>query len=429
VRFRIYEYTYRDHSLTQLVSVREITHHAADIQWHVHIANTKSFTQSPTGGMRLPAPNDPGEKTIGGVGQSTDVLGQVLGANVQLGSLQTDQDGRLRVLGGFGRSESPSGAPLLGLFSPGWFDDVSDGPVRATIKLRGSDLIPMVQSSWIIAGVSAFAQPIVGIVSLYDLAYDLAVAHFGLVPPSQVSFTRDIYPILKRPVLMQWIDPDARQGHGPGLGGDFLNPQKFALLQNNNPTPGSPPRAAREAVFTRLKNPNGGGGDMPRLNGLTVTKYQYERMRRWSLGDFVADWNGVPVPRPFDQLTPQEQTIALDEASLWKGVGGAFSPGIEAGMHFGDFNTFESAFRIRQTLPPGYLTSTLSVPWQSDYSACGWGWWPSGRPNSVTSNGMAFENWARFTAPDTMINAWWKLGFVVKKQLNGQVVYLETERV
>jgi hypothetical protein len=355
---------------------------------------------------------------------------RLFGVNVPLGTLETDDCGRLRVLGGFGNSQSPSGAPLLGLFSAGWFDDVADGPVRATIRLLDSGLTPAVVSSWVIAGVPAYAQPIVGIVSLYDLAYDLAVEHFGLVPLPQVSFTGDIYSLLKRPVLMQWVDPDARQGHGPGQGGDFLSPQEFALLQNNDPTPGSPARTAREAVFTRLKSPTGGGGDMPRLNGLTVTAYQYERMRRWSLGDFLSDWTGVPVLCPFDQLAPLEQTMALDQASLGKGVGGAFSPGIEAGGHFGDFNTFESPFRIRQTLAPGYLTSTLSVPWQSDYSACGWGWWPSGRPNSVTSDSTTFENWARFTPPDTMLSAWWKLGFVVKRQLpNGNVAYLETERV
>jgi hypothetical protein len=439
VRFRIYEYDYgygypfqgfADQRVFTPPRVREITDRDAEIQWHVHLANLKSFTNNPTTG-KVPAPNDPGVKTLTAPGQTLNVSGRVLGVDVQLGTLMTDTDGTLRVLGGSGRSESPSGAPLTGLFNAGWFDDVSDGPVLATIRLRNSGEMPAVEPAWAVVGVPAFAQPIVGIVSLYDLAYDIAVQHFGLIPPSEVSFTRDIFPVLERPVLMQWVDADARQGHGPGRPGDFLEPVLFDLLRNNDPTIGSPARQARERVFARLKNPAGGGpGDMPRLNGLTLTKRQYELFRRWSIGDFLADWHGVPVSTPFDQLPPSERPSALDQASLWKGVGGAFSPGIEVGSHFADYQTFEGPFRIKGTLPAGHLTSTLSVPWQSDYAACGWGWWPSGRPNFVTPDGTTFRAWASFAAGESMPTAWWKLGFLAKRTLAGnRTAYLETERV
>jgi hypothetical protein len=295
---------------------------------------------------------------------------------------------------------------------------------------RHTGEMPPVESAWAVVGVAAFAQPIVGIVSLYDLAYDIAVQHFGLIPPPEVSFTRDIFPVLERPVLMQWVDADARRGHGPGAPGDFLG-VLFDLLRNNDPTLGSDARKARERVFARLKTPAGGGpGDMPRLNGLSLTKRQYELFRRWSIGDFLADWHGVPVCTPFDQLPPSEQPNALDQASLWKGVGGAFSPGIEVGSHFADYQTFQSPFRIKTTLPAGHLTSTLSVPWQEDYSACGWGWWPSGRPNYVTADGTTFNQWARFAAGESMPTSWWKLGFLAKRTLvGGRIAYLETERV
>jgi hypothetical protein len=76
------------------------------------------------------------------------------------------------------------------------------------------------------------------------------------------------------------------------------------------------------------------------------------------------------------------------------------------------------------------MTSTLSIPWQADYSACGFGWWPSGRPNSVTGDGTVFQEWARFAAGESMIESWWKLGFLAKRTLlSGLVAYLETERV
>src|SRR5207247_1833057 len=119
--------------------VREITADDADIQWHVHLANLKSFT-----GQDQHAPNDPGEHTIGGVNQSVDVTGTVLGVSVQLGTLKTDDKGRLIVVGGFGKSASPTNLPITGLFSPGWYDDVSDGPVRATITLKHTRTHPAV---------------------------------------------------------------------------------------------------------------------------------------------------------------------------------------------------------------------------------------------------------------------------------------------
>jgi hypothetical protein len=440
VRFRLYEYTYDDHTPPRVASVRRITAADAEVQWHVNLANLKSFTRDANISNRIPAPNDPGVQTLVGPNTRRDVTGRVLGADVQLGTLMTDAEATLRVLGGFGRSESPSGASLGGLFNAGWFDDVSDGPVWATIRLLNSGEMPPVEPAWVVVGVPRFAYPIVSVVTMYDVAYDLAVSHFGVEPLRDVSFTADIYPILQRAVFLQWADPDARRGHGPTGPANFLNPGQFALLRDNDSTPGSAARRAREHVFSHLKNPNGGGGDMPYLigppspeapnaDGLTVTRHQYERFRRWSSGDFLADWQGEPITRPFEQLPALEQTLILDQTSLWTGVGGTFGPGIEVGRHFGEYQTFEGPLRIKRTLPPGYLTSTLSVPWQADYSACGTGWWPSGRPNSVSPDGSTFKEWARFAPGDDMLKAWWKLGFLAKRPLPGlMAAYLEAER-
>ena len=128
---------------SEATSVRQITAREADIQWHVHLANLKSFTRDPARSNRIPVVNDPGVKTVS-VGESLEVVGAVFGADVQLGTLQADETGVLRVLGGFGRSESPGhpGAEPIGLYSPDWFDDVADGPVRATIRLRDTGEMP-----------------------------------------------------------------------------------------------------------------------------------------------------------------------------------------------------------------------------------------------------------------------------------------------
>jgi hypothetical protein len=443
-RFRIYEYTVFYSNFQQQAEqaldglyvgrlpmgtqVREITAKEADVRWHIHLANTKA-----TDLMGNSVANDPGEKTIAGVKQTLAVTGQIFNDHVQLGTLATDDDGRLQVLGGFGKSRSPSGTPLAGLFNSLWYDDMSDGPVRATITLHDSGEQPPVEPAWVIVGVPGFAHPIPNIVTLHDLAYDVArrlPQPYTLVPPIEVSFTNDIYPLLRRPVLMQWVSALARQGHSGQAHGNFFDPQLFNLLKDNNPNAMSAAYQARTLVFEALKNPAGGGDDMPRLALLTVTPFQYLRMRQWSNGNFVADWQGPPQIVPLNQLPSAQQPAALDKAGLITAVGGAFAPGIEAGRIMGDVTTYGKALRIRPDLAPGSLTAQLSIPWQADYTACGTGWWPAGRPNQVTHDGMTFYEWKPLAwgMPD-MVEKWSQLGFIARRQINNQDAFVETERL
>src|ERR1700687_2231366 len=432
VRVRIYEYTYRVGQPAKLIPVRpphhfvrEITAKDADIDWHVHLANRKSKNVN---GQQV---NDPGEKTIGGLHKHVEVVGAVLGDKVKLGTLLTDGAGRLVLLGGHGRSRSPSGALLGGLFNSGWYDDVSDGSVRATIKLKKGGAMPTVEPAWVIVGVPGFAHPITSIVSLYDLAYDVATRlppPNALTPPTLLSFTRHIYPMLIRPVMMQWVSQMAQMGHSGAGGGNFLDPARFNLLKDNNTDPSSSAYQERQFVFQQLKAPDGSGtGDMPKLWGLSVTQTQYDAFAKWAAGTFAADWVAPPVVTPFSQLTPLAQTRALDRTGLWTSVGGAFYPGIEACVVMNDPKTYESPFRIRHTLVPGALTEQLSVPWAADYTACGTGWWPGGRPNEVTQDGTTFYEWLNFGSMDKTVTDWWKLGFIAKKTVKGTKIYAETE--
>jgi hypothetical protein len=433
-RFRIYEYTYIVDKPPLLVKpnprVREITSEDAEIEWHVHIVNRKSRDANGN-----PVHNDPGVKSIGGQNQSLDVIGAVLGVDVPLGTLKTDDKGRLILLGGFGKSASPLHLPLSGLFSKGWYDDVSDGYVQATITMKAAAAKPGVEQAWVIVGVPRFAEPISAIVTMYDLAYDVATklaAPNTLVPPAAVSFTRDIYPVLFRAVMMQWANPDSRIGHSGGAFGNFLSPMPFDLLRSSDPTPGSPASIARNKVFNNLK-PNA-GADMPQLIGLQVTGTQFDQFKKWAAGNFIADWDGPSLPpppvKPFDQLTPPEQTQALDQTGLWTAVGGPFSPGIEAGTIMSQTSTYGQPFRINQALPPGALTEGLSVPWQADYRACGLGWWPSGRPEQVTKDGTNFYDWIPATMTyDQLVDDWWKLGFLFKKTIAQGDAYVEEERL
>lgn len=301
------------------------------------------------------------------------------------------------------------------------------------MRIKDTNEQPEVASAWVIVGVPAYATPIINIVTGYDLVYQIATelpATVRLIPPSEVSFTRDIYPVLKRTVLMQWVSSLARTRHSSGLGGDFLDPALFDLLRNNNPRPGSAERQAREHVFSKLRDPAGGGGNMSLISGrLTVTPLMYEKFRRWYVGDFIDDWNSEQQVVPFEQLPVEQQPDALDRAALESMVGGSFSPGIEVGEIISDTDIYEQPFRFKSNLLPGMLTQSLSIPWQADFNLCGSGWWPGGRPNSVTSDGINFYNWVpRRWSMNDMLHEWDKLGFIKRKEADSDI-YIEDERL
>ena len=430
-RFRIYEYTYADASATQVESVREITAQDAEINWTVHLANLKSYY--PTQQNRFP--NDPGPKPISGINQRVEVAGAVGDVPVQLGTLRTDDAGRLVVLGGFGESgpfKDDAGEPN-GIWNEGWYDDTSDGPVQAMLKLHGSGDTREAEPAWVITGVPPYATPTECVVTLYDLAYDLAIRQGLILPPAEVSFFNDIYPVLFRAVMSQWASSVGRVGHGRGERGDFLDTQLFDLLKTNSTDP--VPLQIRTGVFGKLKKPGGGGGNMPALSSLVVTPYQYECFRKWAPGDFRPDWptgyapDNPPKPRPFDAMSPLEQTIALDRAGLQSTVGGSFNPGIEGGSVMGT-PIYEAPFRIDRAQFPGTLTASLSIPWQADFRVCNESWWPSARPGSVTKNGTNFYDWVPFAWSNrNMVEQWWKLGFLKGEESAGAPVYVERERL
>jgi L-Lysine epsilon oxidase N-terminal len=96
---------------------------------------------------------------IAGRGQAfTPLKGSFQGLDVQLGDLLTDREGRLIVLGGFGTSQSVRPLPLDDFVNnDGWRDDVSDGPVRATIQLNGSGDRLAAEPAWVIVAPPDFA--------------------------------------------------------------------------------------------------------------------------------------------------------------------------------------------------------------------------------------------------------------------------------
>ena len=408
-RFRVYEFTYPDGSDVPS-AVREITNVNADIKWSVYVANEKSFRTDPS--QRFPIGRGP--VTLEGSHRGAEVEGDIWGSTVRLASLRRDDAGRLLVLGSSGNTGSLPGSGLNRLRNPGWWDDAGDGPVRAWLTFPDGTRVT-VEPAWVVVGLPAYAAPVINLVTLYDLAVDHAY-HAGLLPrPANPSFTRDIYPVLRRTVDLQWVSQEARRGHATGQPGDFVS--RVAALSSASQA--SLP--ARERVWSELKS---NGGRMPILTSLDLTSFQYAMLELWKDGTFNEDWVGHPIYPTLDSLPVVEQPTALDRGAMESMVGGSFSPGIEVCEVAGRPATWGTPLRISPTVTPGDLTRELAVPWQADFVACGTGWWPAGRPVSVKAAGTQYYTWLNMSAQQ-LLSKWPELGFL-KRQADGEV--LEEER-
>jgi hypothetical protein len=197
----------------------------------------------------------------------------------EIRAIQQGQNIRLLVLGGHGNAGSYKkgfGEPVIKHYAnnDGWFDDVSDGPVMARVKYKVTSedgrppdpktpkfLYATVEvPAWVIVGYPRYAPQIMDIVTMDELAYDIAIREFGYdtymygtppftgqAPPDPTNakalalwrenaqwnpdyypyFYRDIWPILTRPQNYQWLmDFDPFTGGDPhdttsGLEGNF----------------------------------------------------------------------------------------------------------------------------------------------------------------------------------------------------------------
>jgi hypothetical protein len=199
--------------------VKEIDSDDATIRWTVHLANKKAAWKQFEGlNGNAPLRNgavadrnslviDPGVRSLEGPEKVKKFDGgKFLGIKVPLGEMRTDSRGRLLVLGGFGHSASPSNAPLTTFANNnGWHDDVSDGPVTATVILKGSRKKVPVAPAWVICPPSKFAPGIYSVITLYDTLYQVAVDRLGVQVPPKPSFRNDIFPLLERAINTSWV--------------------------------------------------------------------------------------------------------------------------------------------------------------------------------------------------------------------------------
>jgi hypothetical protein len=219
---------------------------------------------------------------------------------------QQNNRNRLLVLGGFGNSGSMQagfGNPKIETYAnnDGWFDDVSDGPVGASLvgtlvaidghpAPEGSpqQIIAVDDPAWVIVGYPRYAPEIVDIVTMDDLVFDVAVRQFAAAPllygqppfdgtavPAagdlphwrrfarwnsayRPYFYRDVWPILTRPNDYGLVmDRDAFFGGDPhdlSPGGNFDEAElSVPPHENENPVDRERRRAKRQFLLDVLR--------------------------------------------------------------------------------------------------------------------------------------------------------------------------------
>ncbi len=396
---------------------RELTLADGDITWTVHLVNAKPSL----GGEGI---IDGTLQTLNGAGARASFTGTFGSTPVPLGDAEIDSEGRLIVRGGFGKSENPTDPSSLPNFptTPGWYDDVSDGPITAQIKV-GGNTFTAANGAWVICPPPRYSPTTYSISTLYDTLRQLAL---GTGQLGQPSFATDVYPILKRALDMRFVTAFAFGA------GDHDTLSVFAPPGGAGDT-----LAARQAVYAKLRP----SGDMPLLNdggGTTsqLRKFQDTFLQQWSQGTVTLDWPpSVPTTISAEGLT---------RAALENCVGAAFYPGIEAGGIPNSIQIttlkFAEPFRLDPTqVLPGDVTKGMARPWQGDFMLCGGpesdasndapSWWPAARPIGVYPyDDVANKRlWTLgvATSMSEMVANWHQLGFIVDKGLGKPV---ETEK-
>jgi L-Lysine epsilon oxidase N-terminal/L-lysine epsilon oxidase C-terminal domain len=482
-RFRVYGYN----SAGEVV--KEITADDAEITWEVHVANRKAawykflnaldlkqFVMIPDhrnadipGSRRQDLVIDPGARRISGVNQSGPEFALDTGwisfqegkpIEVPLGEIRTDEKGRLLFIGGEGHAASYNGAKAITFANnDGWYDDTSDGPVRATVRIGGRDLVA--EPAMVAVTPPNYGQGLHGPVTMYDVVYDLYLRQGWISPPEKILFWEHIFPIFQRLVGNQWVSQGVYFLFGAGSPSDFTDPAYLEKLASPDPEN----RPAREALFQWFRQPPqpwdedpdrraelppaqpaglppfyGDGVDYPNttIYDLAITETQYEWLRRWAEGDFETG-ERHEAPKSLSDVPLAQQPSVLDRAPLEDCLGGPFHPGIELtwpmrvpimwrepgdgllfrlkilkpdeepGDDYGVMLTPSVCLRPGGPLDgsgPGTLTRWLGIPWQTDEASCLSGYntsnylplpsfWAARVPNQV----LAMESYERLQDP------------------------------
>ena len=384
-RFRIYGY---DGTGTVIA---ELTAADAEMAWTVEVANLKAAWYQFQIALDLPeaATAEASVRRNAGVADRTALAiqggvrriegpsrsghryvfdgGHFQGIPVTLGELRTDKAGRLLVLGGHGISASVHhAAPTTYANNEGWYDDVSDGPVTATLTIGGR-AIP-VEPAWVVTAPPDYAPNLKSVRTMFDLLTDLYIGA-GWISPRPVTFTEDIQPILERMSGLQWTNAGfaAAFGHGSRL--DFGLPSTLASFAAPLPPddPGHEARRQFANAFRVIERDGSAPSPMPWLYGDAVTglrplpTHEYAALTDTQLAALQAWARGTYTPgepagiyAALEAVPLAAQPAMLDRAALDFCLADAFHPGCELTWPMRHLSLYSAPYRIRHAAPsPG----------------------------------------------------------------------------
>jgi hypothetical protein len=454
-QFRIYGYNAAGHAVRELQMGDGV-----DIEWTVELANGKAAwynfelaldipeaATAPPSTLRNASVKDrrmlsitPSPRSVRGVSAQGPQYhfddGSFMGSSVDLGELRTDAQGRLLVFGGQGKSASIDNKPPVTFANnDGWYDDTSDGPVTARVRLGGRYL--EVSPAWVVVAPPNYGPQQKSVRTMYALMTDMAIQAGQLPAPTRPSFRNDLLPIFTALCDLQWMNAGFAAGFGYGMPQYLLDPATLHKLSQ----PGDTYKELRRTVANAFRNPldndisqkpwpwvYGDAMDVPMppiqraMTSLTTT--QLALLDFWVEGEFVADYDGNALsPCSIDDLPLGEQPAMLDRSALEFCLADAFHPGCEMTWPVRHASMYMEPYRWRHrskdnpepdygsTLTPaeatsyngplyaqfaGSITRWMAIPWQTDTASCRSGYqpnydpylptfWPARVPNQVLS--------------------------------------------
>jgi hypothetical protein len=464
-RFRIYGLNAHG------AAVAELTPDNAVITWSAHLVNKKSSWYRFDAAMDIPLtanisvprrnPSisfadrsklviDPGRREIAGkntLGRTYQFdTGVFKGVKVPLGEIRTDENGRLLVLGGYGNSGTPSGAPIFTPSDPNsfnnaddWYDDMSDGPITAKVVFQGIEL--SVKPSWVVVAPPDYAPHTVAWRTMGDLMEQVAIEAGLTTFPAQVLFSKHIYPILGRLTGLQWVNAGFAAMFGANGALDMTNPVLIKKLsQSPCPRTGADPyqelRRTIMDAFRPFQNESLNRSAWPWIFGdafgyddtapaiyLALSDIRMTYLKHWTAGNFVDDSDLLARQSAIaiEAFPIGEQPEILDRASMHFCLADAFHPGCEMTWPMRHATMYTGVFRLRHQPPgwqepnygdkltqpivlqpsgplygsaPGDITRWMAMPWQADTGFCRSGYdpaydpylptfWPARVPNQV----------------------------------------------